>query len=101
MSSNNNNTKKERKQMKRQKAEFVNELNLENLIELESYNGYDFNRYYYDKNEEKLYLQFRNKYKVVKPFNNGLIDLVALIDVNGKSHIWGYNKLIRELNEIE
>ena len=31
--------------MKRQKAEYVDKLISENIIELEKYNGYEFNRY--------------------------------------------------------
>ena len=83
--------------MKRQKAEYVDKLISENIIELEKYNGYEFNRYYFDTKEEKLYLYTRNKYKLIKPFNNGFINLVSLIDVHGKSHLCSYNKLIREL----
>ena len=89
-----------RKPMNRQKAEYVNELNMKDLIELESYNGYSLNRYYFDPNNEKLYLLTRNnKYKLIKPFNNGLMDLVSLIDITGKPHACSYKKLIRELKE--
>ena len=85
--------------MKRQKAEYFNKLSGENIIELSSYNGYELNRYYFDEKEEKLYLYTRNKYKLVKPFFNGLLLLVSLIDVEGKAHACSYNKLIRELKQ--
>ena len=85
----------------RQKAEYVDKLNGENLIELTSYNGYELNRYYFDLKEEKLYLFTRNKYKLVKPFFNGFIHLVSLIDSTGKAHACSYNKLIRELKGWE
>ena len=85
--------------MNRQKAEYVDKLNGENIIELTSYNGHELNRYYFDQTDEKLYLYTRKKYKLVKPFFNGLINLVSLIDVDGKAHACSYNKLIRELKE--
>ena len=83
--------------MNRQKAEYVDKLIGENIIELTSYNGHELNRYYFDQKEEKLYLYTRKKYKLIKPFFNGLINLVSLIDVEGKAHACSYNKLIREL----
>lgn len=89
-----------RKTYNRQKPEYVDALIADNLYELESYNGYDFNRYYYDFVEEKLYLYTRHKYKLVKPTFNGLMHLVALIDINGKAHTCGYNKLMRELKHL-
>lgn len=83
--------------MNKQKAEYVDKLIGENIIELTSYNGHELNRYYFDQKEEKLYLYTRKKYKLIKPFFNGLINLVSLIDVEGKPHACSYNKLIREL----
>ena len=85
--------------MNKQKAEYVDKLNSENVIELTEYNGYHYNRYYFDVKEEKLYLFTRNKYKLIKPFNNGLMDLVSLIDVSYKNHACSYNKLINQLKE--
>lgn len=89
-----------RKQYNRQTPEYVNSLILENIYDLESYNGYEFNRYHYDFVNDKLYLYTRHKYKLIKPTFNGLMHLVALIDVNGKAHTCGYNKLMRELREL-
>lgn len=80
---------------------FSKKIFFENLIELQNYNGYDLNRYYYDSTENILYLQTKRRYKIVKPFNNGLMDLISLIDTNGKYHTWSYHKLIRELNKID
>ena len=85
--------------MNRQKNEYVDKLNSENVIELTEYNGYEYNRYFFDVKEEKLYLFTRNKYKLIKPFNNGLMDIVSLIDVSYKQHACSYNKLIRHLKE--
>ena len=80
-------------------AEYVDKHNCENVIELTEYNGYQYNRYYFDVKDEKLYLFTRNKYKLIKPFNNGLMNIVSLIDVSYKNHACSYNKLIRHLKE--
>ena len=85
--------------MNKQKPIYVDKLNSENVIELTEYNGYEYNRYYFDVKDEKLYLFTRNKYKLIKPFNNGLMNIVSLIDVSYKQHACSYNKLIRHLKE--
>ena len=56
--------------MNKQKPIYVDKLNSEDVIELTEYNGYQYNRYYFDVKDEKLYLFTRNKYKLIKPFNN-------------------------------
>lgn len=86
---------------KRQKYEYTDKLDTTNLITIENYNGDDYDRYYFDKSVQKLYVYTRRKYKVVNPSTNGKMLLVTLIDVNGKNHTVSYNKLIRQLNEIE
>ena len=90
-----------RKQFHRQKAEYVDKLSTENLIELQYYNGFELDRYYFDTKEEKLYIYTRRRYKVVKPFNNGLMDLITLIDSNGKIHSCSYNKFIKEMKDMD
>ena len=85
--------------MNKQKPIYVDKLNSENVIELTEYNGYKYNRYYFDAMDEKLYLFTRNKYKLIKPFNNGLMDIVSLVDVSYKNHACSYNKLINQLKE--
>ena len=85
--------------MNKQKPIYVDKLNSENVIELTEYNGYKYNRYYFDVMDEKLYLFTRNKYKLIQPFNNGLMDLVSLVDVSYKNHACSYNKLINQLKE--
>ena len=85
--------------MNKQKPIYVDKLNSENVIELTEYNGYQYNRYYFDVKEEKLYLYTRNKYKLILPFNNGLMDIVSLVDVSYKNHACSYNKLINQLKE--
>ena len=85
--------------MNKQKPIYVDKLNSENVIELTEYNGYKYNRYYFDVKEEKLYLFTRNKYKLIQPFNNGLMDIVSLVDVSYKNHACSYNKLINQLKK--
>ena len=84
----------------KQVNEYVDKLNTEDIIELTEYNNQKYDRYYFNCKTDTLYLYTRHKYKVIKPFSNGLMNLVALIDINGKAHSLSYNKLIRELKEI-
>ena len=39
--------------MNKQKPIYVDKLNSENVIELTEYNGYKYNRYYFDAMDEK------------------------------------------------
>ena len=82
---------------KRQTNEYKKELIADNIIDLESYNGHEFDRYYYDFVDDKLYLYTRGKYKLIKPSFDGIMHKVSLVDVNGNFHQCGYNKLMREL----
>lgn len=91
---------KQRTNYKLQKAEYVDKLNTENLYQIESYNGYEFNRYYFDMKTETLYLYTRNKYKIVKPSLNGKLLIVSLNTSSGKNITCSYNKLIRELKKL-
>ena len=86
---------------KRQKYEYTDKLDTTNLYNLEHYNGHDYDRYHFDKSTQKLYIYTRSKYKVVNPTLNGKMLLITLIDVNGKNHTVSYNKLLRQLNELD
>ena len=107
---NNVNDMHERAKYSKQVNEYVDKLNGEDIIELTEYNNCKYDRYYFNCKTDTLYLYTRHKYKVVKPlsrssgikdsFSNGLMNIVALIDINGKAHSLSYNKLIRELKEI-
>ena len=97
---NNVNDMHERAKYSKQVNEYVDKLNGEDIIELTEYNNCKYDRYYFNCKTDTLYLYTRHKYKVIKPFSNGLMNLVALIDINGKAHSLSYNKLIRELKEI-
>lgn len=97
---NNTCNKQQRIKYSKQKYEYVDELNDDNVYELEFYNGFELNRYYYDFVTETLYLFTRNRYKIIKPSYNGHGNTVCLIDVKGKYHNLGYDKLMRELKQF-
>lgn len=92
---------KQRKKYNRQKAEYIDKLNTENLYQLENYNGHEFNRYYFDMKTETLYIFTRHKYKIVKPTLNGKMWIVSLNTTSGKNVTCSYNKLIREFKKLE
>lgn len=91
----------QRKPYNRRKAEYVNELNTEDLIQLVEYNGHQFDRYYFDLKTDTLYLLTRNKYKVVKPILVGKLLVVSLKTTSGKNINFSYKKLLREFKEFE
>ena len=89
---------KHRRKYQRQKAEYVTELDLTNLYQIESYNGHDFDRYYFDAESETLYIYTRHKYKIVKPSFNGKI--IVLMTEDGRNLTKSYNKTLKQLKAI-
>lgn len=93
-----------RQKYSKQSPEFVDSLDGLNVIQLTEYNGAKFDRYFYDKDNEKLYLKTRAKrskdgtlnfhYKLVKPCYHNKMNLVALLTIDGESKTRSYNKLI-------
>lgn len=82
------------------KYEYVKTLTGDNIFQIEEYNGYKYDRYWFDMDSETLYLFTRHRFKIVKPslFNSLLV--VALIDSDGVKHTTSYNKLIKELKKL-
>ena len=91
----------QRKPYNRQKAEYVKELDTDKVIQLDSYNGHQFNRYYFDSETDTLYLHTRHKYKIVKPILVGKLLVVSLNTTSGKNINFSYNKLLREFKNYE
>lgn len=60
----------EMKQNTYQKKEFINDIDLNNLIKIEEYKDIKLDRYYFDKANKRilLYMPTRNAYKIVKPY---------------------------------
>ena len=89
-----------RRTFNKQQSEYVNEINNENIIRLQTYHNHAFDKYYFDRNNQKLYLHQprNNRYKVIKPTRSGRYLIVALIPSDQRQPITcGYNKLIRHL----
>ena len=91
---NNKNTKTFIKQV----PEYIpqDEINKDNLIQLEKYKDKDFNKYYFDKSNDKLYI-YQDKlkrYKTVKPTKSGKYFIVSLIQTNKHTITSLYDKVI-------
>lgn len=92
-----------RKRFNKQQSRYVNEINSDDIIQLHEYNNHTFDKYYFDRTNQILYLhQERNKrYKVVNPTTNEQYLIVALQPSDQQQPITcGYHKLLRYLNSI-
>jgi len=87
----------ERKQYNRHKQEFIDRLP-DNVYEIQEYQGYRLDRYYWDIDNKKLIIYTRNRYKIVNPTKNGNLYVVVLNDVDGKNHSCSYKKLYQILS---
>ena len=86
----------------RQKNEYIDELS-ESTIQIMDYNGFELNRYYYDYITEQLLLEVRDgklRYKIIKPYLQGNILRVGLVDVSGKKHRPNYVMLMNHLKDL-
>ena len=92
----------EKRQYKKQKSEYVDEINLDNCVKLNILDEFILDRYYFDLTENKLYLKkSRGKgYKLIKPFFNGNIDVIPICFVDGSSSNRSLRKLITCLHNI-
>ena len=92
------NLKKRKKLYTKQLSEYIpqDDINKDNLIQLERYKDKDFNKYFFDKSNDKLYIyqEKAKRYKVLKPTKNGLNYIVSLITSNKTILTSGYDKLI-------
>ena len=96
---------KRRQKYSKQSTEFLDSLDGLNVVQLTEYNGSKFDRYYYDRDNEKLYLKTRAKrskdgtlnfrYKLIKPCFHNNLNIITLLPVDGGSKSWGYNKFMK------
>ena len=85
---------------KTHKYEYLDEFP-EMTIEIAEYNGFDFDEYYYDlENNRIIKQQNTGKIKVIKPFVDGNVMRICLIDINRTRRKFHYDKLIRTIREI-
>ena len=62
---------------------------------IEEYNGYEFDRYYYDLWNERILMETKSgRIKVINPYQDGPQLRIQLLDINDKKCKFGYNKLI-------
>ena len=88
----------------RQSNEFYDELP-ENAIKIDEYDGIQLDRYYYDPDEEQLYLETiqystRIRYKLVKPTVKRNQLEFRLVGSNGKGYGRSFNKFLNYLRDI-
>ena len=92
-----------RRTFNKQQSEYVDEINNENIVQLQTYHNHAFDKYYFDKTVQRLYLHQprSNRYKAIKPTLSGRYLIVALIPTDQRQPITcGYNKLIKYLNSL-
>ena len=90
---------KNRKVFVKQVSEYIPQDNIDkdNLIQLERYKTCEFNKYYFDKINEKVYIyqERYGRYKVVKPARNGKYLIIALMPSNNPTLTLSYDKFIK------
>ena len=86
-----------RAEFTRQVNEYVDELP-ETAVELETYNGNTYDRYWFDYSSERLIVLTRGKYKYVNITKTGTLQSVCIRDVHGKNRCCGWNKLVAEMS---
>ena len=90
---------KNRKVFVKQVSEYIPQytINKDNLIRLERYKNCEFNKYYFDKINEKVYIyqERYGRYKVVKPARNGKYLIIALMPSNNPTLTLSYDKFIK------
>ena len=92
-----------RRQFNKQQSQYIKQINSDNVVQLQTYNGHTFDKYFFDKTNQILYLrqERNNRYKVVNPTNNGTYLIVALLPSDQQQPITcGFNKLVRYMNTI-
>ena len=82
----------------KQQHEYLDDMP-ENVHQIESYNCFEFESYYYDfENERLLMITSSNRIKVLKPTQK--CKRVYMNDVNGKRHMFTYSKLMKFCEEL-
>ena len=78
----------------RQHSEYLNELPPDSEL-IEEYNGYKFDRYYYDIENDRILMETKSgKIKILKTHQNRNLMCIGLYDVHDIKRKFGYNKLI-------
>jgi len=91
----------ERKKYERQKSEYLDRLPNENIFQLEEYEGFKLDRYFWDANDKRLIMITRGRYKYVNPTRTNGLYIVVLVDSDGKPHTCSFKRLYKELRELK
>ena len=90
---------KNRKVYVKQASEYIpqDDIDKDNLIRIERYKNCEFNKYYFDKINEKVYIyqEKYGRYKIVKPSRNGKYMIIALTPTNKSTLTLIYDKFIK------
>ena len=90
---------KNRKVYVKQASEYIpqDDIDKDNLIRIERYKNCEFNKYYFDKINEKVYIYQEKfgRYKVVNPSRNGKYMIIALTPTNKSTLTLTYDKFIQ------
>ena len=92
-----------RRRFNKQQSQYINEIDSNDIVQLQTYNNHTFEKYYFDRTNQTLYIhqERNNRYKVVNPTANGRYLIVALQPSDQRQPITcGYHKLLRYLNAI-
>lgn len=92
-------------------AEYIDSLDDLRIIPLTQYGDSTFDRYFYDKDNEKLYLKTRAKrtsknapqnyrFKLIKPCSHNNLKIITLLTVDGKTKSYGYNKFMKHCKQL-
>lgn len=79
-----------------QQFEYLDEIP-DTAIELDSYNGHEYNKYWYDYDSERVIINTRNKFRFVN--SSWRTNSVNLIDIHGHQHMISLNKLQKEMTD--
>ena len=79
-----------------QKNEYLDHIP-ENVVQIESYRGFEFERYYFDDENQRILMITKNdRIKIVKPLPGN--QRVNFLDIDGKMHRFSYSALIDYCN---
>lgn len=91
--------RRDRRRYCKQPIEYVDEIP-ETAVELVEYKGFEYDRYWYDYDTERLIMHSRNRYHFVNITNT--TNSVVILDSTGRQHTISMNKLRNEMtNRID
>ena len=74
----------------------------DSAVEVSEYKQWEFNRYWFDYQENRVIVHSRGRYKYVNVTANGAPPKFNMVDVNGKRHTLHWNSFYKEMmNRVE